>query len=37
MSVSLCTAVALETHLAEGQWTEEQGNMLKLCMFRAGT
>jgi hypothetical protein len=30
MSVSLQTAFAVETHLAEGQWLEEQVTMLKL-------
>jgi hypothetical protein len=35
MYVSLQTAFAVETHLAEGQWLEEQVNMLKFCMFRA--
>jgi hypothetical protein len=36
VSVSLQTAFAVETHLAEGQWLEEQVNMLKLPMFRVG-
>jgi hypothetical protein len=30
VSVNLHTAFAVETHLTEGQWLEEQGNMLKL-------
>jgi hypothetical protein len=33
----LQTAFAVETHLAEGQWLEEQVNMVKLRMFRVGT
>jgi hypothetical protein len=33
----LQTAFAAETHLAEGQWQEEQADMVKLRMFRAGT
>jgi hypothetical protein len=35
ISVDLRTALAAETHLAEGQWLEEQLNMVKLRMFRA--
>jgi hypothetical protein len=34
MSLSLQTAFAVEIHLADGQWLEEQVNMLKLRMFR---
>jgi hypothetical protein len=37
MSVSLQTAFAFETHLIEGQWPEEQVNMLRSGMFRIGT
>jgi hypothetical protein len=37
MSLSLQTAFAVETHLAEGQWLEEQVNVLKLGMLRVGT
>jgi hypothetical protein len=37
MSVGLQTAFAIETQLAEGQWLEEQVNVLKLRMFRVGT
>jgi hypothetical protein len=33
----LQTALAAETHLAEGQWLKEQLNVVKLCMFRVGT
>lgn len=36
-SVDLQTAFAAETRLAEGQWLEEQLNVVKLRMFRAGT
>jgi hypothetical protein len=36
-SVSLQTAFAAETRLAEGQWLEEPVDMLKLWMFRVGT
>jgi hypothetical protein len=35
--VCLQTALALETHVAEGQWLEEQVNMVKLPIFRVGT
>jgi hypothetical protein len=31
--ISLRGALAVETHLAEGQWPEEQVNMLKLSVF----
>jgi hypothetical protein len=31
--VNLQTAFAAETHLAEGQWLEEQVNVVKLWMF----
>jgi hypothetical protein len=37
ISVSSCTAFAVETHLAERQWLEKQANMLKLRKFQAGT
>jgi hypothetical protein len=37
ISIALQTALAAETHLAEGQWLEEQLNMVKLSMFREGT
>jgi hypothetical protein len=37
ISLSLPTAFAVETHLAEVQWLEEQVNKLKLPMFRVGT
>jgi hypothetical protein len=37
LSARLQTAFVAETHLAEGKWVEEQVNMLKLRMFRAGT
>jgi hypothetical protein len=37
ISVYLQTAFAAETHLAEGQWLQEQLNVLKLRMFRVGT
>jgi hypothetical protein len=33
----LQTKLAAETHLAEGQWLEEQQNVEKLRMFREGT
>jgi hypothetical protein len=33
ISVNLQTALAVETHLAEGQWLKEQVNMLQLRMF----
>jgi hypothetical protein len=36
ISVYLHTALAAETHLAGGQWLEEQLNVVKLRMFRAG-
>jgi hypothetical protein len=35
-SVHLQSVFAVETHLAEGQWLEEQLKMLKLPMFRVG-
>lgn len=35
--VSLRTAFAVKTHLAEGQWLDEQMNILKLGILRAGT
>jgi hypothetical protein len=34
---NLQTAFVVETHLAEGQWLEEQVNMVKLRMLRVGT
>jgi hypothetical protein len=34
ISVYLQTAFAAGTHRAEGQWLEDQQNMVKLCMFR---
>jgi hypothetical protein len=37
ISVHLQTAFAADTHLAEGQWLEEQLNVVKLRMFRVGT
>jgi hypothetical protein len=37
ISVDLQTALAAETHLAEGQWLEEQLNIVKLRMLRSGT
>jgi hypothetical protein len=37
ISISLQTAFAAETHVAEVQWPEEQVNMLKSRMFRVGT
>jgi hypothetical protein len=36
MSVDSETALAAETRLAEGQWLEEQVNVVKLRMFLAG-
>jgi hypothetical protein len=36
MSKELHTILAAETHLAEGQWLEEQQNREKLRMFREG-
>jgi hypothetical protein len=36
ISVDLQTAFAAETNLVEGQWLNEQLNVLKLCMFRVG-
>jgi hypothetical protein len=36
ISVRSQTAFAAETCPAEGQWLEEQANMLKLRMFRVG-
>jgi hypothetical protein len=35
ISVDLRTALAAETHLAEGQWLGDQLNMVKLRIFRA--
>jgi hypothetical protein len=35
--VRLKTAFAAGTHLAEGQWLEEQLNMAQLRMFRVGS
>jgi hypothetical protein len=37
ISVSLHTAFPDEAHLAEGQWLEEQVNMLKLRILAVGT
>jgi hypothetical protein len=37
ISARLQTVFAAETHLAEGQWLEENVNTVKLRMFRAGT
>jgi hypothetical protein len=37
ISVNFQTALAAETHLAEGKWLEEQLNVVKLRMFRVGT
>jgi hypothetical protein len=37
VSVDLQTAFAAETNRAEGQWLEEQLNVVKLHMFRVGT
>jgi hypothetical protein len=38
LKIFLClqTTFAFETRLAEGQWLEEQVNMLKLRIFREG-
>jgi hypothetical protein len=35
--MDLQTAVAAEAHLAEGQWLDEKLNLVKLCVFPAGT
>jgi hypothetical protein len=37
ISVDLQSALAADTHLAEGQWLKEQLNVVKLRMFRVGT
>jgi hypothetical protein len=37
ISIDLPTALAAETHLAEGQWLKEQLKAVKLRMFRVGT
>jgi hypothetical protein len=37
ISIDSQTALAADTHLAEGQWLAEQLNMVKLHMFRVGT
>jgi hypothetical protein len=37
ISVSLHTTFAIESRLTEGQWLEEQVNVLKVRMFRVGT
>jgi hypothetical protein len=37
ISVDLQTALAADTHLAEGQLLKEQLNVVKLRMFRVGT
>jgi hypothetical protein len=37
MSIDLHTALATGTHPTEGQWLEEQLNMVMLLMFREGT
>jgi hypothetical protein len=37
ISVGLHTALAAETHRAEGQWLKEQLNVVKLRMLRVGT
>jgi hypothetical protein len=37
ISKELHTVLAARTHLAEGQWLEEQQNGEKLRMFREGT
>jgi hypothetical protein len=37
ISIDLRTALAADTHLAEGQWLTEQLNVVKLRMFRVGT
>jgi DNA topoisomerase IB len=36
ITASLQTASAVATHQSQGQWLEEQVNMLKLRMFRVG-
>jgi hypothetical protein len=36
-SVDLQAAFAKETHLSEGQWLDEQVNMVKLRTFLVGT
>jgi hypothetical protein len=35
--IDLQTALAADTHLAEGQWLKEQMNVIKLRVFRVGT
>jgi hypothetical protein len=35
--INLQTALAADTHLADGQWLTEQLNVVKLRMFRVGT
>jgi hypothetical protein len=37
ISVSLQTAFVVKTRLAEGQWLEEQANMLKFRLLQVGT
>jgi hypothetical protein len=37
ISIDLQTALAADTHLAEGQWPKKQLNVVKLGMFRVGT
>jgi hypothetical protein len=37
ISLDLQTALAAQTHRTEGQWLEDQLNMIKLGMFRVGT
>jgi hypothetical protein len=37
ISKELHTVLAARTHLADGQWLEEQQNREKLRMFREGT
>jgi hypothetical protein len=37
ISIHLQIAVAAETRPAEGQWVEEQLNMVKLFIFQPGT
>jgi hypothetical protein len=37
ISIDLQTALAADTHLAEGQWLKEQLKVVKLRMFRVGT
>jgi hypothetical protein len=37
LSVDLQTALAAETHVQEGQWSEDQLNILKLRMSEVGT